>query len=86
MRVHDSQAYRKMDVTRKYISGILELREILLSFQCGFNLAIPQTLRKVSGAGFFLACEDFERMFDQSFARLRFFFLFFSKWRLARAY
>ena len=31
VRVHDSQAYRKMDVTR-------ELREILLSFQTGFNL------------------------------------------------
>ena len=29
VRVHDSQAYRKMDVTREYISHILELREIL---------------------------------------------------------
>ena len=38
MRVHDSQAYRKMDVTRKCIIHILELREILLSFQTGFNL------------------------------------------------
>ena len=38
MRVHDSQAYRKMNVTRERISGILELREILLSFQTGFNL------------------------------------------------
>ena len=38
MRVHDSQAYRKMDVTREGISRILELREILLSFQTGFNL------------------------------------------------
>ena len=38
VRVHDSQAYRKMDVTRKHISCILELREILLSFQTGFNL------------------------------------------------
>ena len=37
MRVHDSQAYRKMDVTREHISRILELREILLSFQTGFN-------------------------------------------------
>ena len=26
VRVHDSQAYRKMDVTRKRISRILELR------------------------------------------------------------
>ena len=32
MRVHDSQAHRKMDVTRERISRILELREILLSF------------------------------------------------------
>ena len=31
MRVHNSQAYRKMDVAR-------ELREILLPFQNGFNL------------------------------------------------
>ena len=38
MRVYDSQAYRKMDVTRERISHILELREILLSFQTGFNL------------------------------------------------
>ena len=38
MGVHDSQAYRKMDVTRERISHILELREILLSFQTGFNL------------------------------------------------
>ena len=36
--VHDSQTYRKMDVTREHISHILELREILLSFQTGFNL------------------------------------------------
>ena len=38
VRVHDSQAYRKMHVTREYISRILELREILLSFQYGFSL------------------------------------------------
>ena len=38
MRVHDSQAYRKMDVTRERISRILELREIFLSFQTGFSL------------------------------------------------
>ena len=38
MRVHDSQAYRKMDVTRKRICRILELKEILLSFKTGFNL------------------------------------------------
>ena len=38
MRVHDSQAYRKMDVTRDRISRILELREITLSIQTSFNL------------------------------------------------
>ena len=38
VRVHGSQAYWKMDVTRKRTSRILELREILLSFQTGFNL------------------------------------------------
>ena len=37
VRVHDSQAYRKMDVTSERISRILELREILQSFQTGFN-------------------------------------------------
>ena len=43
-------------------------------------------LRLQSGGGFFLACEDFGRMFDNSFpacASIFFFFLF--KWRLARA-
>ena len=38
VRVHDSQSYRKMDVTRARINRILELREILMSFQTGFNL------------------------------------------------
>ena len=38
MRVHDSQAHRKMNVTRERISRILELREILLSIQTGFSL------------------------------------------------
>ena len=36
--VHDSQAYRKMGLTRERISRILELREIFLPFQTGFNL------------------------------------------------
>ena len=39
VRVHDSQAYRKIDVTRERISRILELREILLSIQTCFSLA-----------------------------------------------
>ena len=37
MRVHDSEAYRKMDVTRERISRILELKEILSSIQTGFS-------------------------------------------------
>ena len=53
MRVHDSQACRKMDVTRERISHILELREILLSFQTGFNLVnaavVCTMLESISG-------------------------------------
>ena len=53
MRVDHSQAYRKMDVTRKRISHILELREILLSFQTGFNLVnaavVCAILESISG-------------------------------------
>ena len=36
--VHDSQAHRKMDVTRERINRIFELREMLLSFQTSCNL------------------------------------------------
>ena len=53
MRVHDSQAYRKMDVTREGISRILELKEILLSFQSGFSLVnaavVCAILESISG-------------------------------------
>ena len=53
MRVHDSQAYRNMNVTRERISRILELREILLSFQTGFNLVngavVCAILESISG-------------------------------------
>ena len=53
MRVHDSQANSKMDVTRERISQILELREILLSFQTGFNLVnaafVCAILESISG-------------------------------------
>ena len=38
MRVRDSQANRKMDMTRKRVSRTLELREMLLSLQTGLNL------------------------------------------------
>ena len=50
---HDSQAYRKMNVARERTSRILELREILLSFQTGFNLVnaavVFATLESISG-------------------------------------
>ena len=37
-RVHVSQAYRKMDMTRERISLIFELAVMFLSFHKGFNL------------------------------------------------
>ena len=53
MRVHVSQAYRKMDVTKEHIRHILELRQILLSFQTGFNLVsaaiVCAILESISG-------------------------------------
>ena len=53
MRGHDSQAYRNMDITREHISCISELREILLSFQTGFNLVsaaiVCAILESISG-------------------------------------
>ena len=53
VRVHDSQAYRKMDVTRERISRILELREIFLPIQTGFSLVnaavVYAVLESISG-------------------------------------
>ena len=53
VRVHDSQAYRKMDVTREHIRLILKLREILLSIQTGFsrvNVAVAcSNMESISG-------------------------------------
>ena len=53
MRVHDSQAYRKMDVTRERISRIMEVREILWSIQTGFSLVnaavVCAILESISG-------------------------------------
>ena len=53
VRVHDSQAYRKMDVTRESISRILELREMIPSFQTGFDLVndavVCAILESISG-------------------------------------
>ena len=51
----DSLAYRKMDVTRERISHILELKEVLLSFQTGFSLVnaavVCAILESISGFG-----------------------------------
>ena len=53
VRVHDSEAYRKMDVTRERISHILELKEVLPSFQTGFSLGsaavVCAILENISG-------------------------------------
>ena len=53
MIYHDSQTYKKMAVTREHISRILELREILLSFQTGFSLVnaavVCTVLESISG-------------------------------------
>ena len=53
MRVHDSKAYRKMDVTRERTSCILELREMFLSIQTVFSLVsaavVCAILESISG-------------------------------------
>ena len=53
VRVHDSQAYRKVDVTGEHVSHILELRKILMLFQTGFNLvnaaAVCNIMESTSG-------------------------------------
>ena len=53
MRVHDSQTYRKMGVTRERISRILKLREVLLSIQTDFSLVsaavVCAILENISG-------------------------------------
>ena len=47
VRVHDSQAYSKMDVTRERISRILELREILRENSLRpYNLTVRTVRRK----------------------------------------
>ena len=55
VRVHNSQAYRKMDVTRERISRILELREILQSFQTSISLvnaALVYAIQKICSVVF----------------------------------
>ena len=50
VRVNDSQAYRKMDVTRERISRILELREMLLSLQTSFKLVNAAVICVILGS------------------------------------
>ena len=47
VRVHDSQTYRKKDVTRERIGRILEVREMLLSYQTGLNLVNAVVVRAI---------------------------------------
>ena len=53
VRVHDSQAYREMDVIREPVSRFLALREMLLSIQTGFSLVnatvVCAILESISG-------------------------------------
>ena len=53
LKVHDTQAIKKMDVTKERISRVLELREILLSIQIGFSLVnaavVCAILESISG-------------------------------------
>ena len=58
MRVYDSRAYKKIDVTRERVSHectsrILELKEMLQSFKTGFNLVdaavVCAILESISG-------------------------------------
>ena len=53
VRDYDSQAYSKVDVTRERISRIMELREMILSFQSGFSrlsaAVICAILESISG-------------------------------------
>ena len=53
VRVHDSQTYKKMGVTRERSNHILEMREMLLLFQTGFNFfnaaVVCAILESVSG-------------------------------------
>ena len=49
MRVHDSQASRKMDVTRECISHILELTEMLLSFNLVTAAVVCNIQESISG-------------------------------------
>ena len=83
MRVHDSQAYRKMDVTQERISYILVLREIFLSFQTGFNLvnaavvcAILESISRLEPSSviteprYFKACDNLKLLFIYSVSAL----------------
>ena len=53
LRVSDSHVYRKIDLTREYISHVLELTEMLLSFRTGSHLVndavVCAILESISG-------------------------------------
>ena len=53
VRVHDSHAYRKMDVTRERTSRILELREISISgLESSSVITEPRYLKLVTVSSF----------------------------------
>ena len=49
VRVHDSQAYRNMDKTRKGISFTFDLRAMLLSLHTGFSFVRAAVACEISG-------------------------------------
>ena len=53
VRVHDSQAHRRMCVRKERIGRILKLRELFLSFEIGLNLdsvaVVSAILESISG-------------------------------------
>ena len=51
VRVHDSQAYQKIGVTRERIRRIWELREILLSFQTEVDIRLSESREKAGHKG-----------------------------------
>ena len=49
-------------------------------------LSTSQLTSAHGGGAFFIACQDFGRMFDNSFPALALFVVFVFKWRLARTH
>ena len=50
VRVRDSEAYSKMDVTEERIRRVMKLRETLLSFQTSFSLVNAAVVFAILGS------------------------------------